>query len=359
MRILNLVAGQKWTGTAAVVFDQTTAMVDGGIEAQLGFVAASPLAERLSGIGWARPLLTHSANPLEHVREASRLADTIRRELFDLVHAHATHDHYVAALAVRGTGVPLVRTFHNVRHVRRDAVSRLLFARTSAFAFANRAIAERFGADGPVHSPVVDVDRFRPGPEDAGLRARFGIAGGVPLVGTVGKMAADRGHADGLAALSLVPGAACFVHVGHGEWMPHLKREADRLGIAARNLWLGYQEEALPELYRTWDAFLFAASGSEQGQRAILEAMASGVPVVAVDVPGVRDLLADGEQGFVVSGVDAIAAALGRLLDSAALRHRMGESGRRRAMDFTGEKFAAKARAFYQRVLAERSPRKR
>ena len=112
MRILQLVAGEKWTGIAAVVFDQTAALVAGGFEAQYGFVGESPLRERLLPLGWARPLLARPGSPLDYAREVRRLKDTIRREKFDIVHAHATHDHYVAAFAVRGTPVRLARTIH-------------------------------------------------------------------------------------------------------------------------------------------------------------------------------------------------------------------------------------------------------
>lgn len=350
MRILNLVAGEKWTGTAAVVVDQTAAMVDAGIEAQVGLVAGSPLAERCADLGWTRPLLSRSGGPLAWARDSRRLAETVAREMFDVVHAHGTHDHFVA-VAARRASARLVRTFHHVRHVRRDLPTRFLLSRTDALAFANHAIAGRFGAPGPVHPPVIDAERFRPGPVDPATFARFGLPSGIPLVGTVGKMAAGRGHAEALEALAGIPGAASVVHVGHGEQMPALKDRAERLGIAGRNFWPGYQEDALPELYRAWSVFLLPASGSEQGQRAILEAMASGVPVVAMDVPGVRDLVTDGREGFVVSGVGEMRTALARLLESAELRLQMGENGRRRALEFTGQKFAAKAREFYQDVL--------
>jgi glycosyltransferase involved in cell wall biosynthesis len=70
--------------------------------------------------------------------------------------------------------------------------------------------------------------------------------------------------------------------------MPDLTENAAALGAADRNFWLGYQEEALPDLYRSWDIFLFTASGSDQGQRAILEAMASG-PCLGSGFPGRYD----------------------------------------------------------------------
>jgi phosphatidylinositol alpha-mannosyltransferase len=130
-----------------------------------------------------------------------------------------------------------------------------------------------------------------------------------------------------------------------------LKAQAEQLGVDGRNFWLGYQEEELPDLYRAWNVFLFPASGFEQGQRAILEAMAAGLPVVAMEVPGVRDLLTDGREGIVVSDVESMAAALATLLESSDLRRRMGEAGRRRAMEFTGAKFAAKAKEFYREMM--------
>ena len=156
MRLLNLVAGEKWTGTAAVVFDQTAALVGAGVEAQFAFVAGTPLAARLENVGWARPIFTHPRTPWNFAADVRRLRAMIPREKIDLLHAHTTHDHYVAtvALALAGSGAALFRTFHHVRHVRSDPWNRALFARTSGFAFANRAIADAFGGSGPVHSPV-------------------------------------------------------------------------------------------------------------------------------------------------------------------------------------------------------------
>jgi 1,2-diacylglycerol 3-alpha-glucosyltransferase len=143
--------------------------------------------------------------------------------------------------------------------------------------------------------------------------------------------------------------------VGKGALRPELEAHAASLGTADRNFWAGYEEEGLPELYRAMDVFLFTASGSEQGQRALLEAMASGVPVVARDVPGVLDLVADGREGIVVGSAADLAPALRRLHDSAGERLRMGERGRRRALEFGPEAFAREAREFYARLAARKA----
>jgi glycosyltransferase involved in cell wall biosynthesis len=354
VRILNLVAGEKWTGPAAVVFDQTAALVAAGVEAQFAFVSRSLLAERLLPLGWARPLITHPRSPVNVVRDSRRLHHTILREKFDVLHAHTAHDHAIALLAARRTPALVVRTLHHIRYARGDAAMRLLFRKTRAFAFANRAIAEEFGGPGAILPPVVDVDRFKPGEGRGETRRRFGLPGGV-VAGTVGKMATGRGHEEAIRAAAPLPSVA-LAHVGHGERMPDLKRIAAELGAAGRNSFLGYQEDALPDLYRSWDLFLFTGSGSEQGQRAILEAMASGLAVIARDLPGVRDLMTEGQEGFIVRTDEETTRALARLADSADLRREMGAKARERSLAFTAEKFAEKAKRFYEDIVAPSLP---
>jgi glycosyltransferase involved in cell wall biosynthesis len=350
VRVLQLVAGEKWTGPAAVVFDQTAALIAAGVEAQFAFVAGSLLAERLLPLGWARPLITHPRTPGNFLRDARRLRETVLREKFDVLHAHTTHDHALAALAARGTPARLARTIHNLRHAARGPGTGALFRRAQGIAFANTAIAGRFGAPGPVLPPVVDPERFRPGPGRADTLRRFDVPEGFVLAGTVGKIAAGRGHEEAIEAAAGVSSVA-LVHVGHGERMPEFQRRALRLGSESRNFWTGYQEDALPDLYRSWDTLLFTACGSDQGHRAILEAMASGLPVVALDIPGVRDLMTDGEEGVITADAKGLSSALSKLAGSRERRREMGAKARRRALAFTAEAFAEKAKKFYEGIL--------
>jgi glycosyltransferase involved in cell wall biosynthesis len=279
-----------------------------------------------------------------------RLADTLARERFDVIHAHLSHDHYLAAFAVRNGRPRLVRTLHHMSQVRRDPVTRVLFGRTRAFSYANRAIASARGADGPVHSPVVDTAVFAPGSRPPDLAEKFSIPDSAFVIGTVGKIDVGRGYEEATAAAAPLP-EAVLLHVGKGPHEPALRRRAEDLGSSSRNLWTGYQEQILPGLYRSMSVFLFTASGSQQGQRAILEAMASGLPVAALAVPGVEDLLTDGVEGLVAADGPGLTAALRMLMDDEGLRLRMGEAARRRAEQFTAAKFAAQAIPFYEAVL--------
>jgi glycosyltransferase involved in cell wall biosynthesis len=355
VRILHVVASEKWTGAAAVVWDWTEALAGAGVEAQFAFVAKSPLARRLASAGRARPLFSRAHGPFGVLGDRRRLRDTLLRERFDIVHAHLSHDHYLAAAAVPGTGVRLVRTIHHVDQVRRDPVSRALLRRTATVSYANRSIAERCQLDGEVHAPVVDQSVFAPGERPQALLARFGVPPGAFVAGTVGKLSRGRGHEEAIDAAAGVEGAF-LLHVGKGEHQPALERRAARLNAAPRNVWAGYQEGLLPDLYRAMDVFVFAASGSQQGHRAILEAMASGLPVLALDVPGVEDLMTDGVEGLVARDVPGLAAALARLRQDTALRARMGAAARQRALGFSAERFAAQAVPFYESILSPLPP---
>jgi glycosyltransferase involved in cell wall biosynthesis len=221
--------------------------------------------------------------------------------------------------------------------------------------FANREIAREFGRDGPVHSPVVDPDRFCPGERPVERLRSLGVPEGSFIVGTVGKLALGRGHREAIEVASTLPRDVVLLHVGKGELRPELESRAAHLGAGDRNFWAGYVENDLPDHYRAMDVLLFPASGSEQGQRAILEAMACGVPVVALDVPGVRDLATHEREGLVVSRPADMASALERLRLDVEKRRAMGERARARALEFGPRPFAAQAREFYARLLARKS----
>ena len=355
MRVLHIVAGEKWTGIAAVVHDWTKALVEAGIEAQFAFAGGHNLEKRALPAGWARPLLSRPHGVAGALRDLPELSRTLDREPVDVLHVHTSHDHYLAALA-RRRRAPwplLVRTIHHARHTRPDPILRRLFRSTDGFAFANRDIARAFGREGPIHSPVVDAGVFAPGPRPAFLPSIGALPAGQFVIGTVGKLAPGRGHTEAIEAAAPLP-EVTLLHIGHGQHRPALEARASAAGASARNLWAGYQDERLPDFYRAMDAFLFTASGSQQGQRAVLEAMASGLPVAALDVTGVRDLVTDGVEGVVATSVPELSRALAKLATDPPLRNRMGEAARRRALLFTAARFAADAAGFYASALGRR-----
>jgi len=357
VRILHLTSGAKWTGPAAVAVAQVAALRDSGIEAEIAIAGGSPLSRRLESEGWARPLLARGRRPKDFLQDVARLHETLGREKFDLVQSHSSHDHLVACAALSAAPIPLVRSFHHAKAFR-HFLARWGRRRASGFAFSSAALQEtfavRFSPRAPCarFSPVVDPDTFGPGPQGPDIRREFGVPADAFVVGTIGKMAPGRGHD---AAIRILAGtsepAIALLQVGKGESKDRLWQLARSLGVGERNFGTGYQEERLPAIYRAMDAFLFTAGGADQGHRAVLEAMASGLPVVALDVPGIRDFDLLKGAGLVARSEGEASHALDFLATHPAERRAMGQVARRIALRFSGPSFASAAADFYGRVL--------
>jgi phosphatidylinositol alpha 1,6-mannosyltransferase len=167
----------------------------------------------------------------------------------------------------------------------------------------------------------VDAARFAPARRDPVLRARL-ASGDELLVGYVGRLAPEK-QVERLAALSRVAGVRLVV-VGDGPTRTALE---DRLPAAAFLGMLAGDE--LARAYATLDVFVHTGPFDTFGQ-AVQEAMASGVPVVALDAGGPRELVRHGHSGYLVPPDDpgALQAAVLRLRDDAVLRHSFSRAAR-------------------------------
>jgi len=115
--------------------------------------------------------------------------------------------------------------------------------------------------------------------------------------------------------------------------------------------------EDLPGYYNTADVFCSPATGWESFGMVLLEAMATGKPIVASDIPGYAGLISHGVEGLLVKPTDekALASALLSLLQDKAMRDRMGEKGKLKAKDYSWEVVAQKVMSYYQRLLEGRT----
>jgi len=290
----------------------------------------------------AFPLYPAIRLSLPQARRVARFLDAFRP---DLVHVMTE-----GPLGLQGRryalrrGVPLVTSFHTdfPRYSRSYGVGRLepaiwrwllWFHRPARFVHtpgeAVRAELLRRGVrDVRVWGRGVDTDRYDHRRRDSALRHRLGAAPGTAVVLHVGRMAPEKNLGVLVAAWTLaheqLGGAARFVFAGDG---PAARRCADAMGWA---LHLGFLEiPVLAALYASADLCVLPSRTETCGLVA-LEAMASGLPVVAADAGGFRESVAEGVTGFLVPPDDArgFAAAIGRLVLDPALRRRMSEDAR-------------------------------
>jgi glycosyltransferase involved in cell wall biosynthesis len=220
------------------------------------------------------------------------------------------------------------------------------FVRSSHAAIAtSRAVAAAAGS-GTVIYPGAEVPEAK-----ASLRER-------PFkIGAVGRLEPVKGFGFLLEAVALLGARFPDLRVqfaGRGTDEPRLRSLVERLGLARVVDFLGWQRD-VNALHRSWHV-LAQPSLHEGFGLAALEAMAAGVPVVASATGGLPELVEDERTGFLVpvGDVEALAGRLGRLLEDEALRIRIGEAARLRAVgSFSVEEMAARTAAVYDELLDE------
>jgi glycosyltransferase involved in cell wall biosynthesis len=250
--------------------------------------------------------------------------------------------------------IPLVLTYHN--DLVGEGVRRLLFGAYAALtdglvlggaaklavlsedhALASRRAGffRRRGKDVAVIPNGVDPELFRPLADGHALHRKFGLAEDSPLVVFVGTL--DRAHYfKGVSTLleafaAVPPSRARLCIIGGGGWKARYQQQAERLGIGGRTLFTGsIPFPRLPEYYNSADVVVLPSHETESFGVALIEAMACRKPVIATDIPGVRSVVTDGQEGFLVPPKDASALAgrIQRLLDDPRLRDTMGGRGR-------------------------------
>jgi glycosyltransferase involved in cell wall biosynthesis len=210
-------------------------------------------------------------------------------------------------------------------------------------------------------------------PNDAtrtSARARLGIEGEARVVGTLGGRSAYKGHEYFVRAAARVqgrhPGPVFRVlgapNPGHADYNGAVEREAADLGLG-RPQRIDFTDPgtAATDLLQALDIFVMSSVPHSEGMpTAILEAMALAKPVVSTDVGAVRELVDDGNTGFVVPprDPDALAEATLRFLGDENLRERFGAAGRERAVtEFGLERLASLHVMAYERALSHRASR--
>jgi glycosyltransferase involved in cell wall biosynthesis len=264
----------------------------------------------------------------------------IQSRSVDLIQSHLPNAHVLAALAGQLTGRPVLATVHGRAVTTLDIeVQRLAGSHLGVVCHATYFQALGVGIE-PRHVHFipsgVDTERFRPHEDRLGvLRRRFNIAAATPVVGFVGRLEVEKGPDLFLrAALSVRTQwpTARFVLVGEGSMLKTLQTFADRFGLADAVHFAGAQD-AMAKVFNELD-IVVSSSHSEAMPLAVMEAMASGLPVVACKVGGIADLVAHGVTGWLVDAgnCDALATRIVELLQDPVSARAMGRAARERAI---------------------------
>lgn len=343
---------------------------------------------RAQGLDARLILLTEAEKPLDQMRDEAEALDipvtrltirrdadarllgalwrVLRRQQPDIVHTHLVHADLFGGLAAKLAGVPcVVSSRHNDDPFRYRArwrrLHRQFWQRLSAGIVISEAL-RRFAIDiegAPAHKLTVvhygmdanwlsdsAVERAR-----RELRAELKLGSDALLMGMVCRLVEQKGIRYALEATRRLRAefpTARLVIAGDGERGDELRRLASALGIADRVYWLGWREDA-GDLMAAFDLLLVPSLWEGFGL-VLLEAMARRAPVIASRVSAIPEVVADGETGILIPprDVDALTAAMARLLSDRALRKHMGLLGAARLEErFSRERMVAGTIAVY------------
>jgi glycosyltransferase involved in cell wall biosynthesis len=303
------------------------------------------------------------------LKDILKLRRIIQQEEIDLVHCHRGKDHWLAAMALlfMRRRIPLVRTRHVVMPVKQHLCNQWLYRRRTAGVIAvSHQTAQSLGGlqrylpQGRLRVVygAVDLERFNPAQRSDEIRTTCGIGENAVLVGLMARVQRIKGQECFLQAAALLSKKfpqARFVLAGRGDEQRYesLKRIASELSISGHVTFLGYQPN-IAALMASLDVGVIASLGSEGSSRIAMEYMASGIPVVATRVGGIPELVEDGKTALLVEpgNAQALADAIGRLIDSADLRASLGKHGRDRAERlFNFDRFIQETLEFYRNCL--------
>jgi glycosyltransferase involved in cell wall biosynthesis len=295
-----------------------------------------------------------------------------RRENAALIHSN-TSAVWGGALAASRLHLPHVWHVHELitdPYLVRRLIAGMINRYSTRVVAISEAVAAHLLADAPalagrisVIYDAVDADRFSPAVDGSVLRAAWGATPQDVLTGVVGRISAWKGQAFFLRAFARAlrsqPALKAVIvgDVAPGEnWRKdELHSLAAELGVAQRVVWAGYHEDA-PEVMAALDILALPSIRPEPFGMVVIEAMASGKPVIATAHGGPLESVVDGKTGLLVSPDDPekMAAALVRLSENRGLRAEMGANGRHRAIDVFG--FQQHVQAFqnlYRELLGE------
>lgn len=294
------------------------------------------------------------------IRAVIELREAIRSLSPDLVSTHSSKAGILGRLASRLEHVPAIHTAHGWTFSDgRPWVERQIF-RYAEKAAANwcgqiitvcqidRNLALRYGV-GRADQFVVIHNAMPP----IGNNQISTPHGEPPRMVMTARFSEQKDHRTLFNSLtSLMDIQWCIDLVGDGPLLDDAKRQAARLKLEERVRFMGYIDD-VAEVLKGSQIFLLI-SNWEGFPRSILEAMRTGLPVVATDVGGVKESIIDGENGFLVRkhDVDQLSSILRKLLLDPTLRVRMGMSGRQRYLQyFTFDRLLMQTLEVYNEVL--------
>jgi glycosyltransferase involved in cell wall biosynthesis len=289
------------------------------------------------------------------------MARLFRREKVDVVNTHSGKDSWVASMAAKIAGVPLLlRTRHISVPVRRGWYNFIYrwpdgYVTTGEM-IRDHLIAVGISPDRVVSIPTgVDVGRFSPDVPGDAVRAEFGVGRGEPFVSVIGVLRSWKRHDVFLEAVRLLRAGGSPVRaliVGDGPQRDRIAGEIAGKNLVGAVRMTGYRQD-VPEIVAASDVIVLPSDRFEGVPQVILQSLAMGRAVVASPIGGIPEVVHHEKTGLLCPAGDssAFADAIARLLADPDLRQRLGAAGRELVLSrYSSTAMCERTEAFYGRL---------
>ncbi len=408
MRVLHLFSNCKWTGPAEPALNLCWQLRALGVETEFACApdagrSVNRVVESARERGIEPVLYFHlrkHRHPLKNFIDVLRLRRYLKAYPVDIVHCHLDNDHEIAARALKGLGIPLVRTSYEGVGLAPNWRRRAMLSRTavliepSEMARENDLAAYGLRPDQVVVVPnAIDTKRFDParplqldtsvspakagiqeresadlgepldsrfgGNDDGGIRAQWQIPADAYVIGIVARMQTHRHFEDLLQAMRGVVDAlpqARLIIVGCGTHQEKVAKEpVRRLGLQEHVIFTGYIDgDDFVAAIRAMDVGVYLVPGSDGTCRAARELLAMGKPVVVADRGMLREIVGQGTCGVVTDG--STEELRDALLDLGRDDGRRGLLGKR-AQEIAVTRYALEAQAAAVAQIYESLPK--
>jgi glycosyltransferase involved in cell wall biosynthesis len=295
----------------------------------------------------------------------ARVAGALRRFGAEVVHCHTARAHTLGLAAAWLAGTPVTVVSRRVDFpVGGNVFSKLKYRLpVDAVVAVSSAVKEVLVASGLRRRKIavvpggVDPGKYRGGPGRRKIRAEMGLEDGTPVIGALGALVPHKGHSSLIKALPALrrsrPDLMCVI-VGAGELERDLRDLSRDLGVESALEFVGHQSD-VRSIVPAFDC-LVHPSKLDASPNVLKEAMVMGVPVVATNVGGVSEIVVDGDCGLLVppGDIEALAGAVGRVLDDDKLRRRLVAGGVARVEEFSVDRTVEETCRLYARLLKEK-----
>jgi len=306
-------------------------------------------------------------NLLHNLSDFLKLEQFLEENHFQIVHTHLTNDHFLGGISARRVkNIKIIRNCYEGEELKMNRMNRILFSRLADGVICvsertKNSLINRFNlsADRVWKIPVpVDGERFSPEKRSEAVRMSYGIKRDEVVVGIAARVQPHRRFDILLDAISRtiqkVPNLKLMI-VGRGTHIEKVaKIPVKEMGISSQVIFTGYRDRDYAETLGCFDIKVFLVPGTDGACRAVREAMAMGIPVIAAQRGMLPEIIDDGINGLVIEDTPKnLSQAIEKLVSDPGLRKQMGEKARAKALsEFSLSAYGEKIEEVYRQVIS-------